>query len=290
MKHFLPLILIVSAPIIAAVNDVLPTDYIANRPGESFATLYFKESDSDGYYRNGTKLINDSVSLSAQALRLGHTTELFGYTTSFTAVGAYAKTTFDGAVVEALYPKTTSGMSDIRLGMTTWLLNKPSEKEYLALTPMIFFPTGEYDSSRAFNIGENRFKATLGAGYVNRFMKNDVGELFLEISPELAVYGNNNDAKGKKLEQAPSYALTSYLRYHPLPILDIFTGCQINGGSETSVNGVEQNDQPNNTRLMFGGSFVLYRTQIMFRHAYDTGIHTGFKTGNETMIRLQWSL
>jgi len=271
-----------------SVNDVFPTDYVANKPGESVATLYFRESDSDGYYKNGTKLMNDSISLSTQALRLVYTTKILGYTTALVGVGAYAKTAFEGPVVEALYSKTTSGMADVRLGITTWLLNNPSKMEYFAITPMVSFPTGEYDSSRAINIGENRFKAMLSAGYVNRFMNNDLGELFLELSPELAVYGDNNDARGKKIEQKPSYALTGYLRYRPIPTVGVFTGYQINRGGESIINGLEQNDDYQNTRLMLGGAVFLYGTQIILRHARDTSIHTGFKTSDETTIRLQW--
>lgn len=288
MKRFLSLLLIASSPMMAALNDIFPTDYIANRPGESVATLYFRESHSDGYYKNNAKLMNDSVAVDTQALRVGYTTETFGYTTAIIAVGAYAKTVFDGPVVEALYPKTTTGMSDIRLGTTTWLVNDRTNMEYFAITPIISFPTGSYDSSRAINIGENRYKGTLSAGYVNRFMNNDIGELFLELSPELAIYGDNNDARGKKIKQNPSYALTGYLRYRPIPMMGIFTGCQINRGGETILDGVEQNDQPENTRFMIGGAIFLYGTQIIVRHAHDMTIHTGFKTSDETTVRLQW--
>lgn len=219
---------------------------------------------------------------------MGYTTEIFGYATAIIAVGAYAKAVFDGSVVEALYSKTTTGIADVRIGATTWLVNDHTNMEYFAITPIISLPTGAYDSSRAINIGDNRYKGTLSAGYVNRFMNNDIGELFLELSPELAVYGDNNDARGKKIGQNPSYALTSYLRYRPIPICGVFTGYQINRGGETLINGVEQNDQPNNTRFMLGGAVYLYGTQIIFRHARDTSISNGFKASDETTIRLQW--
>lgn len=287
MKQFFLLILTVSS-MMGAINDVFPTDYVANKSGDITTTLYFKESDGNGYYHNSEKLINDSVAITTQALRLGYTTKFFGYTTALVAVGSYAKTEFKGSVVEAIYPQTTSGIGDIRLGITTWLINNPSEMEYFAITPMVSFPTGAYDSSRAINIGENRYKGTLSAGYVNRFMNNNIGELFLELSPELAIYGDNNDARGKKIEQNPSYALTSYLRYRPIPIAGIFTGYQINRGGETILNGIEQNDQLKNTRFMLGGAIFLYGTQIIFRHARDTHIQSGFKTSDETTIRVQW--
>lgn len=287
MKQFFLLILTVSS-MMGAINDVFPTDYVANKSGDITTTLYFKESDGNGYYHNSEKLINDSVAITTQALRLGYTTKFFEYTTALVAVGSYAKTEFKGSVVEAIYPQTTSGIGDIRLGITTWLINNPSEMEYFAITPMVSLPSGTYDSSHAINIGENRYKGTLSAGYVNRFMNNDMGELFLELSPELAIYGNNDNAQGQKIEQKPSYSLTGYLRYRPVPMMGIFTGYQINHGGETILNGVEQNDQPNNTRFMFGGALFLYGTQIIVRQARDTHLQSGFKTGDETTVRLQW--
>lgn len=274
---------------IGAQNDVFPTDYVANKPGDIVTTLYFKESEGNGYYRNDVKLINDSVAITTQVLRFVYTTKVFGYTSALLGVGAYAKTEFDGPVVERLYPKSTSGIGDMRFGITTWLLNNSAEMKYFAITPMISIPVGSYDPSRSVNIGENRYKAALSAGYVNRFMNNEIGELFLELSPELAVYGDNNDARGKKIEQNPSYALTGYLRYRPMTMMGIFTGYQINRGGETILNGVEQNDQPNNTRFMLGGAIFLYGTQIILRHARDTHIQSGFKTSDETTLRLQWT-
>jgi hypothetical protein len=68
----------------------------------------------------------------------------------------------------------------------------------------------------------------------------------------------------------------------------VFTEYQINRGGESIVNGVKQNDQPENTRFMLGGAVFLYGTQIIVRYARDTHIHTGFKTGDETTIRVQW--
>jgi hypothetical protein len=289
MIRVLTLIILSVSYLSAAQNDIFPTDYVANRPGDIITTIYLSDSESNAYYRNGTKILDEISATSIQALRFGYTTEISGYTTALTAVGLHAKTTFDGSVLEALYPKTTSGYGDIRLGLTTWLLNDREHMEYFALTPMISIPVGTYDATRAVNIGENRYKATLNAGYVNRFLHGDVGELFLELSPEIAFYGTNDNAQGKKIEQEPSFALTGYLRYRLLPIGALFIGYQINQGGETIKDGIHQNDEPMNSKMMLGVSIFIYGTQIILRHSQDTQIENGFKNNPHTTLRLQWN-
>lgn len=275
--------------LLAAQNDVFPTDYVSNKPGDIVSTLYLSESDSHAYYRHNRQLLSESAETSLQALRLGYTSELYGYTTTFTFVGFHASNTFDGPILESLYPKTTSGYGDVRLGMTTWFLNDKENIHYFAITPMISIPVGTYDSSKPINIGENRYKGTLSAGYVNRFWHGENGELFLELSPELALYGDNNNAQGRTIKQDPSYALTGYLRYRPIPTIGLFTGYQINRGGETTINNVKQDDQPNNSKIMFGGAVFVLGTQIILRHVHDTHIENGFKTDKQTTLRLQWT-
>lgn len=279
---------IVCASLSGAVNDIFPTDYVATQIGETILTLYHRETKGDGYYRNGDKLLNDSVDTRIEAMRIAHTIDTYGYATSLIAVALHARADFNGPVVESLYPHRTSGAGDLRMGFTTWLVNDPVSVEYFALTPMIFLPTGDYDPARAFNIGENRYKASLNAGYVNRFMNNEAGELFAELSPEIVVYGPNSDARGKKIQQDPSYALTGYLRYRPIPIMGIFAGYQINRGGESIIDGIRQNDESDNERIMAGGAVFAYGTQIVLRYAKEVRIATGFRTGDEVTLRLQW--
>jgi hypothetical protein len=288
MKNFLWL-LIMSIPIWSAQNDVFPTDYVANKQGNIVTTIYFSESEANTYYLHGTKILDETLSSSIQVLRVGYTTEFFGYTTAFTGVGFHAKNTFNGTTLETLYPKSTSGYGDVRLGVTTWLLNNHEKMEYFAITPMVSIPIGTYDPSRSINIGENRYKATLSAGYVNRFLHGNAGELFFELSPELAFFGDNDNAHGRKIQQDPSFALTGYIRYRPIPITGLFLGYQMNQGGETTINGIAQNDEVKNSRIMAGVAFFAYKTQIILRHAEDIGIENGFKSNRYTTLRFQWN-
>lgn len=290
MKKAISYVILIGSLLTAAQNDIFPTDYVSNKPGDIITTLYLSELSAKSYYRHGTDVLDESFSTSLQVLRLGYTTQFFGFTTALTAVGFHANNTFDGAILETLYPKTTSGYGDLRLGITTWFINDRENMEYFAITPMVSLPVGTYDTSRAVNIGENRYKGTLSAGYVNRLAHGELGELFIELSPEIALYGDNDNARGKKIKQDPSFSLSGYLRYRPIPITGIFTGYQINKGGETTINGVRQNDEPDTAKLMIGGAVFVYGTQIILRHAQDIHVENGFKSDRQTTLRLQWSL
>lgn len=64
-------------------------------------------------------------------------------------------------------------------------------------------------------------------------------------------------------------------------------GAQLNGGGETAINGVRQNDVTRNTRLMLGAGHALDRdTVISLRYAADTDIENGLRLGREWQFRV----
>ncbi len=288
-KHISSAILLssVAANSFGAVNDIFPTDYVSNNVGDTVATLYMRNSDSKGVYKNGKQILNESAHAQIDALRLSHTVNTFGYNTAFVGVITRAKVKFEGAFLEATNKQYNSGYADSRAGLTTWLVSNNAKMEYLALTTMVSLPTGQYDGNKAFNIGENRYKAIVGGGYVNRFMDNNIGELFFEFSPEVVYYGANNKFQGKKLEQKPSFSMTGYLRYRPVTSAGFFIGGQTNKGGETIVNGKPMGDSAGNTRIMGGVAVFVLGTQVVLRGAKDIGVYNGLRNTNEVTLRLQ---
>lgn len=289
MRRYIAVIILFLCPYgsFAAVNDIFPTDYVSNKPGSTVVALYVRDSDGKGIYRNGKQVLDESVHSDIGALRLSYTTQTFGYSTALVVAALNAKVNFEGKNVETANKKYSSGFADTRVGFSTWVINDDSDAEYLAFTSMFSLPTGQYDGAKAFNIGENRYKAIFGAGYVNRFMNNDVGELFVELSPEIAYYGANSKFQGKKLEQKPSFAMTGYLRYRPITSVGFFAGGQTNTGGETIIDGKPMGDSPANSRIMGGVSVFVFGTQMILRGAKDVSVYNGFKNINEVTLRLQ---
>lgn len=91
----------------------------------------------------------------------------------------------------------------------------------------------------------------------------------------------------RRRTQDGTLALTSYLRWQLAPRWEAHIGTQLNGGGETSVNDVPQNDAVRNTRLMVGARYLIdHDTAVSLRYGADTGIENGFRLAREWQFRI----
>ena len=269
----------------AAVNDIYPGDYAVLPAGNTVVTAYLYDREYDSLYSKGQRVAQGKLQSSAAALRLVRYYRLGDYTVAPVAVLPYSVNHVEGNLRRAL-GDASNGFVDVRLGGTIWLVDRPQTRDYLALTLVTFIPTGSYTSTHAINAGENRWKTTLGVGALHGF-----GERWtLDVMPELAWYGANESYLGnRRLEQQPSYALTSYLRYRALPNAEIFVGGQVNGGGETEINGIAQKNILHSRRTMLGLSYSPTRTsQVIVRYAHETSTDNGLHLSNE--VALRWAV
>lgn len=273
--------------IAAAVNDIFPGDYFAAQPDTITASVYAYSREQAGPYAGGDKVFNGNLDSSILALRLVNTIRIGDTTVAGVLALPWINTDVSPAPLAAALGQDAQGFTDLRLGLTGWLINNPASANYLALSAMVIAPTGDYDARQVVNAGENRWKLILGGGW-----QKDITPRFLvELSPEIAFYGDNdNYAINRRLEQRTSYALTGYLRWRVSPIWHMHVGSQINRGGATRIDGIDQRNQSNNERIMAGVTWFLPgKQQLILRMAKDTAIDNGFRTGREIALRLQKS-
>lgn len=172
----------------------------------------------------------------------------------------------------------------MRLSATLWPLADRERGEYLGFTLVWFEPTGNYSNQRILNIGENRRKLSLVAGWSTPL----ASALRLELIPELTFHSTNKDYLGSRArKQDATIALTGYLRWRIAPQWELLAGAQGNGGGETRVNGIDQNDAVRNTRLMLGTSHFLDRNTVLtIRYGTDAATENGFKLQREWLLRI----
>ena len=287
MRFFilLPLgILLAIASAQAAVNDVLPADYFPLATGTSTIAVYAFDRQSQGPYSKGAKLIDGNLDTQIAVLRASHFIMVADMPVSLITALPWSQNSVDPTPLAGAIGKEANGFGDLRLGATGWLLANRESGEYFGVSGLLFLPTGGYNSRQVLNVGENRYKFTLNAGWIR-----PLGNSFiLEVLPEAAWFGDNTDyAGGQKLTQKPSYALTSYLRYRASQNWQFHLGAQFNSGGETQINGIDQNNPPDNNRAMLG---TTYQTddklnQWILRVARDTSVKNGFMTTSEVMLR-----
>lgn len=269
----------------AAVNEVIPGDYEAPGIGINLATFYLAEKKMVGPYVGGSRLTNENVTALITALKLTATIDVGGYTVCPMIALPYSMAKSNGDTMSAMIGHESSGFADIIVGATGWLINDKPKNQYLAATLLFFAPTGEYNPQQLLNIGENRYKSTLNIGYVQKLSDN----FLIELSPELAVYGQNNDSLGRKIKQDPSYALTTTLRYNQTSQLTLFSGFQQNYGGETIVDGVAQNDSSKMQKATAGMYYYTAGgTQILVKYGKEFATQDGMKTSDDFLLRFQW--
>ena len=105
-------------------------------------------------------------------------------------------------------------------------------------------PMGQYDSSKALNIGTHRWSIAPEIG-----MSKTFGPLVLELAGAATVYTDNNDFLGQNKEQDPLYSAQGHIVYtFKRGVWLAFDATRYAGG-RTTVGGVEKNDFQQNTRL-----------------------------------------
>ena len=268
----------------AAVNDALPADYVPLGAGASTFSVYAVNRQTVGPYKNGQKLIDGTLNSQISVVRITHTLRLAGNTVSLMGVLPWSQNSIGPAPLATALGQEATGFGDLRMGATGWLINNRESGEYLGVTGLLFFPTGNYIANQVLNAGENRHKFTLNAGWIRPLSTSYV----LEVLPELAWFGDNtNYAGGRSLSQSAAYALSGYLRYRANPSWQWHLGAQINRGGATRINGIDQNNAPDNTRVMVGTTYLTddKKTQWILRFAKDTEVKNGFATESEVLLR-----
>ena len=110
----------------------------------------------------------------------------------------------------AVFGRDAGGSGDVRISATLWPVANREKGEYLGLTVAVLEPTGNYSNQRILNIGDNRRKVALLAGWSTPMTES----LRLELIPEISLYGANTDhLGGRRRTQDAAAALTGYLRW-----------------------------------------------------------------------------
>ena len=263
--------------------DIDAGDYTALPPGTNLAMGYYQFATRDSLYSDGDKApINARLDSHIGILRGVHFTEIGGYTVDpqfLLPVGKLEGKDDTFGLGDA------SGVGDLILAATVWLVNKPESNTYFGITPFLYLPTGSYDRTDALNLGENRWKYALQAGYVNGITP----KISLDLAADVTVYGDNDKfgSTNATLEQDPSYQFQGFLRYHLSSQLDFRAGVSHTLGGETSVNGTDQDNRISHTKITVGTAWsATPGLQLMANYGTDLSVDNGFKEQHRINLRV----
>lgn len=268
--------------------DVDAGDYVPAPAGTDLALLYLQHATSNSLRSQDQRVPGDNrLNTDIGIFRAVHFMKIGGLIVDPQILLPFGYVGGKGDMSTPL--GSTNGVGDPILAATVWVQNNPVEKTYTGITPYIYVPVGSYDSNRALNLGENRWRYNLQVAHVR-----PLGDKFsLDLIGDATFYGKNTEFGLAKqtLEQKTQYQAQAWLRYHLSDTSDLRFGLSKTIGGETTVAGVAQNDRKSTSKFSLGGAvFVAPKVQVIGLWGRDIAVENGFKESSRINVRLLFLL
>ncbi|WP_294328139.1 transporter [uncultured Sphingomonas sp.] len=265
----------------ASAQAIDAGDYVPAPSGTHLGLVYQQFAHSGSLYANGRK-VDDKAELDVAVtiFRYVGFTKVAGMTLDYQVLQPFGHIAAGGST--AALGKTT-GFGDTILVSTLWVHNDPANKSYLGITPYLFIPTGEYDRTKALNLGENRWKGSLQVVYSKGFGDHFVAEL----GGDAMLFGKNSELGTAALRQKAQYRVQGFARYLIDPANEANVRLMYLNGGATSIDRI---DQRNITRtLSVLGTYrhtFSPKWQLLTQVGTDLSVHNGFREGARVQLRL----
>ena len=191
--------------------------------------VYVEKGDK---YTHGSKTSNTSnINQNAFLLRLSHAFEI----NQIPAV-VYAQSSINLLNNNIPTDANSKGIGDTTFVFALWPYVDRAKEEYLGLATYLTLPTGDYDKSRAVNIGGNIYQTAWQAGYQRKLVDN----INWMTAIDVVLAGDNNQFLGnRKLEKDPLYNFQTGLQYVFNPTYSASVGYFYTVGGENTLNSID---------------------------------------------------
>lgn len=258
---------------------------------------YYENINSNTSLDSSMPVDNASVDADLYIIRYARSFDLGGHTAGIQLIQpvAHLRASLDGSpVLDDTH--TNQGMGDSQLALIYNLFGAPAlnSQEFRLWTPEMFLtsaiwvtaPTGDYDKTKALNIGGNRWviKPELAFGY-------PVGPFWVEVNPMVTFYQDNDDYLGSHhLAQRPLYAAEGHFSFTFNPALWVSLDSTFSQGGETRIDGSLQDNKQQNVVLGASLGFML-TPQFGGAVAYTDTTHeeSGSPDISTWMFRMQYA-
>jgi hypothetical protein len=269
----------------AMATDLDSDDYLAGAspPGTNLALVYLQHTDMDQINANGKKVADGNLTSDIAILRYAHFVNIgpFRADPQFLLPMGQIR----GSGVQRGLGKNT-GVGDLILGATIWLINKPEKKVFFGVTPFVYLPTGSYDHNRSLNLGDNRWKFVTQAAFVVPIITK---KLTFQMAADYTFYTANNNygIDSQRLTQKPLLQLQAWLMYQISPKFDFRVGSSHFSGGITSVDGVRQQNFTKTTNFKVGAGWNFTKNwNLVAIYGRDAQTENGFQETTRFNLRL----
>lgn len=265
----------------AAAIDLQPGDLVALPVGLNLVQVSYLKAEYGGRYSHDRKLPLDTKVESAQFIaRVGRTFEIDHYPAIF-----YVQTP-----IGYLHPgndlsgyQGDSGVGDTSMLLAFWPYANREAGQYVAIGAYLTIPTGSYDATRLFNMGESRYKSSLQAGY-----STAISEKFTWSAAADSTWftDNNNYLSGHyKREQDALLTLQTALQYRIDATYAIGATYFYTSGGETNVGGLDQHDKTDLQRFQLTATGQYAFGRLTVQYGRDLKTENGFIEDSRWILR-----
>jgi hypothetical protein len=299
-KHScLSIILAVLLSQVAFSQDLAPRAYVIS-PIHSNAVVVSYAYFNGNLDLGGLPITDATATANAPSLSIFHSMNFFGRTANFTAAAPYGVANFSGKIRSNETDVYRSGMLDSVYRFSVNLYGGPSmdgsqfkkwrQKILVGSSIRIIAPTGQYDSTKLVNLGNNRWGFRPEVGYSQRFrhwiVDAYVGGWFYTTNPKF--FSQNQYNPGIITQhQAPIASFEGHLSYDVRPRLWVSLDGNFWRGGATSLNGVENSStEQRNSRLGGTASVPITKHQSL-KLSYNNGAYIKYG-GNFQNVSAGW--
>ncbi|MDI4655818.1 transporter [Xanthobacter autotrophicus] len=275
--------LLAGAP--AGAADVNSGDYLPAPAGTNLLVFYSQYATRDEYVSASGQTISNDTGLDSYVniLRYVHYFDIGGFTVA-PQVLIPAGTLYNGRLGGASFD-AAAGLGDPILATTVWVVNNKATQTYIGIMPYLFLPVGQYSAGDVLNLGENRWKLDLQAGWYQGLTHG----VALQLTGDAIWYGDNTKAGNgtQTLSQDPTYQLQAWLSYAVAPTWSAAVGySQFWGGTEYLAGVATGNATERSQVRVELSKFVTPTFQVLGLIQRDVAASGGFPEAFRGTVRL----
>ena len=261
--------------------DLQPGEIVAPMPNKSSMQVSYVYNQYDGEYKNYDKQPgNIRFSTPQNILRIAHSFEVVDMPAIIYAQGSHANINLKGDLSPY---KEDSGIGDTSFLVAAWPYANRETNTYFGIGGYLITPTGSYDHNRSFNVGENRFKYALQAGFQTPLTE----KIDLTTAFDVLAYGDNKayGTNKKNLSQDNLYTAQLGFRYKLDSQYHLGINFYHTEGGNQEIDDVSSNNPINLNRYQLTATGLYSFGRITLQYGEDIDTKNGVKENSRSIVR-----
>lgn len=217
---------------------------------------------------------------------------LLRYTRTFTLAGmpvaAYIQPSFVRVTPGGILASQpgANGLGDTAMAVAIWPVADRERGTYFGFAGYAVVPTGEYDSNRLANPGQNRYSGAVQVAYQTRLSR----QFDVLVAADAHWYGANDDYRltHQRYEQKALYTLQSSLMFNADANTLLAASLFAHQGAEEKLDGVDQNNRLHRNRYGLTASRLTPIGRFIAQYGQDLKADHGLvKEKHQIWLRYQ---